>query len=71
MTAPHPPDTIPRLLKYNEVAEALGVTERTVRTLCRAGELPFVRVGKQSVRFSPADLSDYIDRQRQDREVSR
>lgn len=56
------------LLTYAEVSEALRVTERTVRSLCRSGELPFVRVGKNSIRFTPEDLGDFIARRR---EVSR
>lgn len=60
---------IPRLLTYPEVAEALQVTERTVRTLCRAGELPYLVIGKGSIRFAPDDLARYLDLQRRGREV--
>lgn len=49
-----------RLLSYREVADILGLTDRTVWELVRKGELQNVRVGR-SVRVDPADLRRYID----------
>lgn len=58
------PDTsgvqLERLLSYREVADILGLTDRTVWELVRKGELQNVRVGR-SVRVDPADLRRYID----------
>ena len=51
---------VERLLTYREVAEILGVTDRTVWELVRKQELRNVRVGR-SVRVDPADLRRYID----------
>ena len=48
------------LLTYREVAEVLGVTDRTVWELVRKGELRNVRVGR-SVRVDPADLRKFIE----------
>jgi excisionase family DNA binding protein len=48
------------LLTYREVAEVLGVTDRTVWELVRKGELRNVRVGR-SVRIDPADLKQFIE----------
>ena len=50
-----------RLLSYGEVADILGLTDRTVWELVRKGELQNVRFGR-SVRVDPADLRGYIDR---------
>ena len=48
------------LLTYQQVADVLGVTDRTVWELVRKGELRNVRVGR-SVRVDPADLRQFID----------
>jgi len=48
------------LLTYREVAEVLGVTDRTVWELVRKGELRNVKVGR-SVRIDPADLRQFIE----------
>ena len=56
----HPP-TVEKLLTYEQVAELLGVTPRTVFKLVAEGELRAARLGG-SVRFDPADLRAYIDR---------
>lgn len=49
------------LLNYEQAAEILGVTERSIWNYVDRGELPCVRFGK-SVRIDPADLRAYIDR---------
>ena len=53
--------TTDRLMTYQQVADVLGVTRRTVWTLVANGDLPAVRFGR-SVRVDPADLRAYIDR---------
>ncbi|HEX7124884.1 MAG TPA: helix-turn-helix domain-containing protein [Thermodesulfobacteriota bacterium] len=44
-----------RLLTAKEVAELLGLKEKTVYELAKRGEIPCVRIGK-FVRFRPSDL---------------
>lgn len=52
------------LLRPKETADLLGVSERYLSTLSRRGELPFVRMGKRAVRYSPDDVAAFIDRSR-------
>ena len=60
----HAPKTVEHLLTYREMAKLLGVTERTVFTLVKTGELRAVRF-RRSVRFDPADVRELIDRSKQ------
>lgn len=49
----------PRLLRRGAAARALGVSERTVDTLIRSGELPSVKIGKR--RLIPVQaLDEYV-----------
>lgn len=52
------------LLRMRQVADALGVSEMTIRRLIRRGELPAVRVGIQ-LRVPRADVLAYLTRQRE------
>ncbi len=45
-------------------AEFLGVSTRTLFTLTSKGELPALKIGSQ-VRYRPADVREYVDRQLQ------
>lgn len=47
------------MMDITQVAEALAVSETTVRRLLRAGEIPVVMVGRQ-YRIQPDDLQLYI-----------
>lgn len=47
------------LLRWSDVARALGVTERQVRHLWSTGRLGGVHVGRH-VRFRVADVADFI-----------
>ena len=51
------------LLKPKEAAEALAIGIRKLRSLTAGGELPCVRIGR-AVRFDPADLRAFIERQK-------
>jgi len=53
----------PRLLSIATVALLLDVSEKTVRRLISAGELPIHRIGRQ-IRISESDLAAYIARSR-------
>ena len=50
------------LLTKGDVAEVLGVTERTVDTISAAGDLPKIKV-RGCVRFAPSAVESYIQRQ--------
>lgn len=53
------------LLTADETARALSISPRTLWTLTKEGEIPFIQVGSRSVRYSVADLEAWIDRKRQ------
>ena len=50
----------PTLLTTNEVAIRLGVHRRMVERLVRSGDLPCVRIGPRSLRFSATDIDAFI-----------
>ena len=56
MAAPPQP---PQLLRMEEVAKALGTTERHLRRLVAERRIPFIKVG-YFVRFDPADVSRWL-----------
>jgi excisionase family DNA binding protein len=49
------------LLLPREAAKALAISERTLWTLTKAGEIPCVRLGS-SKRYNLHDLEEYIRR---------
>lgn len=53
----------PRLLDVDSAASYLGVTPRWVRRAVAERRIPHVKVGRY-VRFDPADLKAYLERQR-------
>ncbi len=55
---------MPLLLTYREAAEALAVSEATVKRLVRSGELRPVKVAS-SPRIAPDELVAYVERLRQ------
>jgi excisionase family DNA binding protein len=54
---------LPRLYSIPQVAEALGVSAKTVQRWIKAGTLPVHRLGKQ-IRVSQADLAAFIAQSR-------
>lgn len=50
-----------RLMKIQEVAEILDVTEDRAYQMAREGLLPVVRLGRQ-IRIDQGRLQDWIDR---------
>jgi excisionase family DNA binding protein len=52
-----------RLLDTTEAAATLGIGRRTLQELLAAREVASVRIGR-SVRFDPADLADFVNRNR-------
>lgn len=53
----------PQLFTTKEVATRLRISKRTVERLIHKGELRIVKIG-DLVRIAPADVEDYIARQR-------
>jgi len=52
-------DSERQLLTAREAAAELTISERTLWTLTKTGEIPSVRI-RRSVRYLPADLSAYV-----------
>lgn len=50
-----------QLLTIAEIAEALQVNHRTIRTLINDGQIRAVRVGVQ-IRVEPSALREYLER---------
>jgi excisionase family DNA binding protein len=53
---PMPPE---KLWTVTDVAEYLGVTERTVRTWQRTRRLPYIRIGG-TIRFSQREVEAWV-----------
>jgi excisionase family DNA binding protein len=51
----------PLLIGYREAARLLGVSDRTIFSLAKQGQIPAVRIGR-AVRFDPADLRTWIEK---------
>jgi len=58
-----PRSALPRLLSIAKVAVQLDVSQKTVRRLIEAGELPVHDVGRQ-LRISETDLAAFLARSR-------
>lgn len=49
-----------RLVSMKDVADQIGMTERSVRNLVARGELPAYRIGARTLRIDQADLDQII-----------
>lgn len=56
--------TAPALMTEPEAAEALKVCTRTLRKARQAGNLPFVRIGR-NIRYTHDDLNHFIEKARE------
>ncbi len=61
MTAGHPLARRQEYLRAGEVAQALGVSRRTVLRWCLAGELPYERTGGGQVRVPRSHVEQLLD----------
>ena len=52
------------LLNYQETAELLGVSAKTVRRLVDSGKLVSIRLSERIVRFDRADVEAFAERNR-------
>jgi excisionase family DNA binding protein len=50
----------PMLLTARQAARALSISERTLWSLTKSGQIPAVRIGR-AVRYDPADLRRWIN----------
>lgn len=48
-------------LTLQDAADEMGISAESVRKLCDANELPYIRVGK-FYRIKPADINAYLER---------
>jgi len=48
-------------LTLAQAAEALGVSDETMRKLCNEGKIPFIRMDRL-YRIKPADVNAYLER---------
>jgi excisionase family DNA binding protein len=48
------------LLPARDAAAALSISERSLWSLTKAGEIPAIRIGR-AVRYDPADLRAWIE----------
>ena len=48
-------------LTLAQAAEALGVSDETMRKLCNEGKIPFIRMDRL-YRIKPADINAYLER---------
>lgn len=54
------PTTVePMLLTARQTAQMLAISERSLYSLTKAGDLPAVRIGR-SVRYDPTDIRAWI-----------
>ena len=56
-------NTLTTLLKPTPAAEVLGISRRTLQELVAAREVACIKIGR-SIRFSPQDLADFVERNR-------
>ena len=54
-------DTVVRLKKTDDAAAYLGISRRKLQELVQDREIGSIKFGR-SIRFDPADLEDFIDR---------
>lgn len=57
-----PASTAPTLHSIPEVAALLGLRVTWLQEKVRAGEVPYVQVGKVSVRFTDAQVAEIVER---------
>lgn len=52
------------LLNYQETAELLGVSVKTVRRLVDSGKIVSIRLSERIVRFEPSEIAAFAERSR-------
>lgn len=59
------------LLTPQQVADVLGISDRTVHKLCREGKLGYVQVDSKHRRFTSEDIQAYLESVRVHAKLSR
>lgn len=54
-------ETLPTLLSAKDVAERLGVTERSVRRWAQEGQLPHLKLAGTVLRFDADAVARWVD----------
>jgi len=52
------------LLNYQETAESLGASVKTVRRLVDSGKMVPIRLSERMVRFGPSEIEAFAERNR-------
>ena len=50
-----------KLLTPQQVAEILGISDRTVHKLCREGKLSYAQIDSKHRRFTQEDIETYLE----------
>ena len=55
-------EMIPGLIKQNEAASYLGLSEATLeRDRWRGGDIPYIKIGPRAIRYDLEQLNKYIE----------
>jgi excisionase family DNA binding protein len=57
-----PVEPLGRLMSITQVADYLGIGEKTVRRFISSGELPAFRLGKRAIRMHEKDVQALLRR---------
>jgi excisionase family DNA binding protein len=57
---PTAPQSEARLLTYQQAADQLVLSPRTLQRAAKAGDLPVLQFGHRTVRIRPADLAAWL-----------
>jgi excisionase family DNA binding protein len=49
-------------LSYAEAARIIGVSDRTVRTYCKQGQLPWFKLGYKTVKIPRKAVQEFVER---------
>jgi excisionase family DNA binding protein len=49
-----------KLLTVEEAAEFVGFRPSTIRKWVRIGFIPYLKIGKRSIRFDPVELREWL-----------
>jgi len=52
------------LLNYAEIAEVLGVSERTVRRMVAAKKIPVIRMSQRTLRFEKGRVLEALNKRK-------
>jgi excisionase family DNA binding protein len=56
----NPEEPLERLLTYAELSRETGIAKGTLYAMVSGGRIPYVRIGKRSVRFSRNAINEWL-----------